>query len=119
VPATTSPSGAQPLTGEINSFDQYAGHPQNTGVYHYHVEPVYLTRASREALVGVLLDGYPVYGPMENGKLVRTSDLDAAHGHFGATKEFPTGVYHYHTTSDAPYINGSGFAGSPGTVSGG
>jgi hypothetical protein len=107
----------QPLTGEVNSFDQYNGHPQQTGQYHYHVEPTWLTRASREVLIGVLLDGYPVYGPMENGQLVSTSSLDAAHGHTGATKEFPQGIYHYHTTSDAPYINGSGFAGTPGTVS--
>jgi hypothetical protein len=76
-----------------------------------------LTRSSREALIGVLLDGYPVYGPVENGVLVSTASLDAAHGHFSVTREFPQGVYHYHTTSDAPYINGSGFAGSPGTVS--
>ena len=108
---------SQPLTGEINSFDQYNGHPQQTGQYHYHVEPTYLTRTSREALIGVLLDGYPVYGPMENGVAVLTANLDAAHGHVGVTKEFPQGIYHYHTTSDAPYINGSGFAGSPGTVS--
>lgn len=107
----------QPLTGEINSFDQYNGHPQQLGVYHYHVEPLYLTRSSREALVGVLLDGYPVYGPLENGKLLTSADLDAAHGHTGVTKEFPGGTYHYHTTGDAPYINGSGFAGKPGTVS--
>ena len=106
----------QPLTGEIDSFDQYAGHPQQMGTYHYHVEPVWLTRASREALVGVLLDGYPVYGPMESGKLVTSSDLDGAHGHTTATREYPAGVYHYHTTGDAPYINGSGFAGVPGTV---
>jgi hypothetical protein len=109
-------AGNQPLTGEINSFDQYNGHPQQNGMYHYHIEPKWLTRASREALVGVLLDGYPVYGPMENGALVATSSLDAAHGHVGATKEFPQGIYHYHTTSDAPYINGSGFRGQPGTV---
>ncbi|MEP6834115.1 MAG: YHYH protein [Gemmatimonas sp.] len=106
----------QPLTGEIDSFDQYNGHPAPTGEYHYHAEPTYLTRTSREALIGVLLDGYPVYGPMENGAFVLTSNLDAAHGHTSATKEFPAGIYHYHTTSDAPYINGSGFAGTPGTV---
>ncbi len=106
----------QPLTGEINSFDQYAGHPQQTGQYHYHVEPTYLTRVSRDALIGVLLDGYPVYGPLEDGKLVTTASLDAAHGHTGVTKDFPAGIYHYHTSSDAPYINGSGFAGVPGTV---
>ena len=106
----------QPLTGEINSFDQYAGHPQQTGQYHYHVEPTYLTRVSRDALIGVLLDGYPVYGPLEDGKIISTASLDAAHGHTGVTKDFPSGIYHYHTSSDAPYINGSGFAGVPGTV---
>jgi hypothetical protein len=110
-------ANSQPLTGEINSFDQYNGHPQMTGQYHYHIEPTWLTRSSREALVGVLLDGYPVYGPIENGQPVITSRLDAAHGHFSATREFPQGIYHYHTTSDAPYINGSGFYGAPGTVS--
>jgi hypothetical protein len=106
----------QPLTNEIDSFDQYNGHPQMTGMYHYHVEPTWITRNSRAVLVGVLLDGFPVYGPVENGQLVSTSSLDAAHGHFGVTAEFPNGIYHYHTTSDAPYINGSGFHGSPGTV---
>lgn len=109
-------AGRQPLTGEVNSFDQYNGHPQQTGMYHYHVEPLWLTRASKEALIGVLLDGYPVYGPMENARTLTSSDLDDAHGHFGATKEFPQGIYHYHTTADAPYINGTGFHGSPGTV---
>jgi hypothetical protein len=106
----------QPLTGEIDSFDQYAGHPQQMGTYHYHVEPAWLTRTTREALVGVLLDGYPVYGPLENGRLITSADLDAAHGHTTATREYPSGTYHYHTTGDAPYINGSGFAGVPGTV---
>ncbi|HSZ24248.1 MAG TPA: YHYH protein, partial [Cytophagaceae bacterium] len=33
----------QPLTTEINSFDEYNGHPQQQGAYHYHVEPLYLT----------------------------------------------------------------------------
>jgi hypothetical protein len=106
----------QPLTSEIDSFDQYDGHPQASGQYHYHLEPSWVTRASREALVGVLLDGYPVYGPMEGGRLVASSELDAAHGHTTATADFPNGIYHYHTTNDAPYINGSGFRGTPGTV---
>lgn len=108
----------QPLTFEIVSFDQYNGHPQMSGQYHYHAEPLYITAAKgKDTLIGVLLDGYPVYGPMENGRLVTAADLDAAHGHTGATKEFPQGIYHYHTTAGAPYINGSGFAGAPGTVS--
>ena len=33
----------QPLDNEIPSFDNYYGHPQQTGQYHYHWEPTYLT----------------------------------------------------------------------------
>lgn len=110
--------GGSPLTNEINSFDQYNGHPQQTGVYHYHAEPYSITTArGKSTLIGFLLDGFPVYGPEENGKTITNADLDEYHGHFGATTEYPNGIYHYHTTAEAPYINGSGFYGSPGTVS--
>ncbi len=107
----------QPLAGEINSFDQYNGHPQQSGQYHYHVEPLYITSTtSKSGLVGFLLDGFPVYGPTENGKTVASADLDTYHGHSTATTEYPSGIYHYHTTSDSPYINGGKFFGTPGTV---
>jgi hypothetical protein len=107
-----------PLTDEINSFDQYDGHPQQQGAYHYHAEPFYLTaNKGKDALLGFLLDGFPVYGPQENGKTVTNADLDEYHGHFGATAEYPEGIYHYHVTAEDPYINGNGFYGAPGTVS--
>lgn len=108
----------QPLTNEIDSFDQYDGHPQQTGVYHYHVEPGFLTGTDgKDALVGFLLDGFPVYGPMESGSTVSNADLDAYHGHSGVTADYPAGIYHYHITSADPYINGSGFFGTAGSVS--
>jgi YHYH protein len=108
----------QPLTNEADSFDQFAGHPQNTGQYHYHIEPTNLTRnKGNDAFLGLLLDGFPVYGPIENGKTITNSDLDAYHGHTSKTSEFPNGIYHYHITSTDPYINGSGFYGTSGTVS--
>jgi hypothetical protein len=110
-------AGRQPLMGEINSFDQYNGHPQNTGQYHYHVEPLYLTTTNgNSSLIGFLLDGYPVYGPFENGKRITNADLDELHGHTGVTADYPNGIYHYHITSEDPYINGAGFYGQPGTV---
>lgn len=110
-------AGNAPLTNEINSFDQYNGHPQNTGQYHYHVEPLFITNAKgRNALIGFLLDGYPVYGPLENGAVLISSQLDAYHGHTSATADYPNGIYHYHITADVPYINGNGFYGTPGTV---
>ncbi|TDE12850.1 YHYH protein [Dyadobacter psychrotolerans] len=110
---------SQPLTSEIVSFDQYWGHPQQTGQYHYHVEPLYLTtvKATKSSLLGFLLDGFPVYGPEENGTVVLNSALDAYHGHTGITADYPKGIYHYHITSTDPYINGSGFYGTAGTVS--
>ena len=43
-------------TGEINSFDQYAGHAQQTGQYRDPVEPIYLTRTSRGSLIDVPFD---------------------------------------------------------------
>jgi len=109
----------QPLTNEVTSFDQYWGHPQQTGQYHYHVEPLYLTtiKENKSALLGFLLDGYPVYGPEENGAPVTNLMLDACHGHTHATPDFPGGIYHYHITNADPYINGNGFYGKPGTVS--
>ena len=106
----------QPLTNEINSFDQYNGHPQRTGVYHYHFEPIYLSSAhGREAFLGFLLDGFPVYGPEENGETLTSDDLDEYHGHFGSTPEYPDGIYHYHFTEDDPYLNVGQFFGTPGT----
>lgn len=106
-----------PLTNEINGFDQYNGHPQQQGAYHYHVEPLYLTATKgKDVLLGFLLDGFPVYGTHENGALVNAASLDAYHGHKHATTDYPSGIYHYHITSTDPYINGNGFYGTPGTV---
>jgi len=110
-------AGGSPLTGEINSFDQWWGHPQMSGMYHYHVEPLYLTtvKASKSALMGFLLDGFPVYGPKETDNSDPTG-LDVYHGHSHATVDYPGGIYHYHFTTAAPYLNGNGFYGTPGTV---
>lgn len=111
---------SQPLTNEVVSFDQYWGHPQQTGQYHYHVEPLYLTtvKATKSSLLGFLLDGFPVYGPKEeDGTTVTNGILDVYHGHTHATVDFPSGIYHYHITDTDPYLNGSGFYGTPGTVS--
>lgn len=110
-------AGGSPLTNEITSFDQWWGHPQMTGVYHYHVEPLYLTtvKATPSSLLGFLLDGFPVYGPQEEGGATPTG-LDVYHGHTHITADYPAGIYHYHFTTAAPYLNGNGFYGTAGTV---
>jgi hypothetical protein len=111
-------AGGVALGDEKKGFDQYYGHPQAQGGYHYHVEPLFITtvKATKSSLVGFLLDGFPVYGPEENGAAVTNAMLDAYHGHTSATAEYPNGIYHYHFTSADPYLNGSGFYGTPGTV---
>ncbi|WP_421876288.1 YHYH protein [Marinoscillum sp.] len=103
---------------ELNTFDQYEGHPAQGGDYHYHIEPIWLTEdeLDKESFLGLLLDGFPVYGPEENGQTVTNDDLDDYHGHVSATAEFPDGIYHYHITEDLPWINGDGFYGEPGTI---
>lgn len=112
-------AGDDTLEEEIKTFDQYEGHPA-TDTYHYHTEPVWLTQfregADNEALVGILLDGFPLYGTHENGAEVTNADLDDYHGHFGITEDFPDGIYHYHLTSEYPYINGDGFYGTKGSI---
>ncbi|PWG05371.1 YHYH protein [Polaribacter aquimarinus] len=109
-------AGGADLTNEINSFDQWLGHPAGT-LYHYHIEPTYLTtQFSKSGFLGLLADGFPVYGPEENGSTLTSSDLDDYHGHTSATADFPKGIYHYHITADAPYLNGNGFFGTAGTI---
>lgn len=108
-------AGRSPLTNEIISFDRYNGHPQQTGQYHYHLEPLWLTsRDGAAALIGVLLDGYPVYGPRETGGALPTG-LDTCNGHTHATADVASGTYHYHVTATVPYISGC-FAGRPGSI---
>lgn len=109
-------AGRTPLTSEILSFDRYNGHPSPSNQYHYHVEPLWLTAQGKSVFLGVLLDGFPVYGTQDTGGATPT-DLDSCNGHTGATTEFRNGIYHYHVTSAPPYISGC-FYGSTGTVAG-
>ena len=107
-------AGRVPLTTEIVSFDQYNGHPAMQNNYHYHFEPLYLTAATKSALIGFILDGYPIYGPQETSGSAPTG-LDACNGHTHATLEYPNGIYHYHVVSSPPYLVGC-FHGTAGTV---
>lgn len=108
-------AGRSPLGQEILTFDRYNGHPQNTGMYHYHLEPLWLTTNNGpSSLIGVLLDGFPVYGPRESDGSV-PSGLDSCNGHTHATADVAAGIYHYHVTSSTPYISGC-YRGTPGSL---
>jgi hypothetical protein len=79
---------------EAETFDRCGGHPQMSGVYHYHSEP-YAISYDDDRLVGVLRDGYPLYGRKDADGTYPT--LDEFGGHTGTTPDSPsTPVYHYH-----------------------
>ncbi len=79
---------------EAKTFDRCGGHPQMTGVYHYHSEPNALTYDDPR-LVGVMRDGYPIYGRKDSDSTYPT--LDMYGGHSGVTPHSDgASVYHYH-----------------------
>jgi hypothetical protein len=104
--------------------DSCGGHPQTSGVYHYHDIPSCLTRGESRhrasGLVGYALDGYPIYGPRgHGGRLLTNEDLDACHGKVG--KVLYEGrwqrIYHYNATLEYPYTLGC-FHGTPASSTG-
>ncbi len=82
-------------------IDSCNGHITPQGIYHYHGLPSCITSAVDGAsgpshMIGIALDGYPIYGDRDiNGKTITSSQLDACNGITSATPEFPQGVYHY------------------------
>lgn len=92
--------------------DECHGHTLVDGTnYHYHGIPLCITgdldqEGQHSIMIGVLEDGFPVYGNQDAaGSTITNDDLDECSGHFGPTPEFPEGIYHYHLTADeAPYM---------------
>ena len=104
------------------TFDDCSGHPDRSGIYHYHKLPACIYNHTPNQFLGVAFDGFPIYGPMdESGKNIISADLDDCHGHWH------NGRYKYRITRDFPYILGcySGSApemvrdGPPGMLGGG
>ncbi|MBX3721728.1 MAG: YHYH protein [Turneriella sp.] len=113
------------LYTESFTFDNYAGHPQNSGIYHYHATPTKLTSDDAN-LIGVALDGFLIYGKKCNsgsgsdfaltqptaaasgtvaadtgaGNGDGATSLDKLHGHTATTKHLTTATYHYHLADD-------------------
>ena len=51
---------------EGESFDICSGHPDQSGTYHNHINPIcmYTTESSSHSpIIGYAFDGYPIYGP--------------------------------------------------------
>ena len=92
--------------------DRCHGHPQASGVYHYHSLTNCLNDKpdadGNSPLVGYAIDGFGIYGPYEHGKELTTADLDACHGKVSEVKWDGRKVtmYHYVATVDFPYTVG-------------
>lgn len=91
--------------------DACGGHPERSGVYHYHNLSDCLTDAGTDhsALVGYAFDGFGIYGHRgEGGTVLANSDLDACHGHTHTIQWDGQSVslYHYHATWEYPYTLG-------------
>ena len=127
------------ITDELFTFDQCSGHPQNSGIYHYHVDPVCLIKdlggsvtdnsstvsgttyswiedngTNGNLLLGFLLDGFPFYGPVGDNHTdyssASTPSIDSYNGHTHSTTDFQSGTYHYHVkTANIGGINSTVF----------
>jgi hypothetical protein len=112
---------------EAKTFDRCGAHPQNTGSYHYHSEPYSLSYDDAR-FIGVMRDGYPIYGRKDSDGSAPT--LDSVGGHTGVTADSPTTpVYHYHVNEQTSTNSGTlgqkqwflttgTFRGTPGGCSG-
>jgi len=82
-------------------LDPCNGHPTPTGQYHYHGLPPCVTSlvdtsTGPSHIIGVALDGFPIYGDRDiKGRQISASKLDACNGITSKTPEFPKGIYHY------------------------
>ena len=69
--------------------------------WHLHGVPLCVTAttdtpAGPSHIIGIALDGFPVYGGRDiNGNVVTVEQLDACNGITSPTPEFPNGAYHY------------------------
>ncbi len=85
----------------IGELDNWGGHCGKGDDYHYHAAPLHLATINGLKPIAFALDGFAVYGSKEPDGSTMTS-LDTCHGHIGVNK-----VYHYHGTSDYPYVVGA------------
>jgi len=86
----------------LHRVDECNGWADSQGVYRYHIYPTCLASCefgTESDIVGVALDGFPIYGPIDdNGQQLTSADLDECHGKWHGNE------YRYHVTADFPYF---------------
>ncbi len=91
-----------PLDNAAPSLD-YSGAHTGPQSYHYHLEPKAWSDDDHK-LIGIMADGFFLYGRRDSENGDYPTDLDASGGHFGPTIHNPDGEYHYHIQNEL-YLN--------------
>ncbi len=94
--------GNGPLDEAAGSLDYSGGHI-GPSVYHYHLEPVAWSQDDEE-LIGILADGFFIYGRKCNSTGTYPTGLDASGGHISTTQHSAEEEYHYHIENEL-YLN--------------
>jgi hypothetical protein len=93
----TDSSGTQQTAYFLDQCDSHS----NGMTWHAHGNPNCVTAqvdtsTGPSHIIGIALDGYPIYGGRDiDGNVVDPSTLDACNGISSPTPEFPGGAYHY------------------------
>ena len=105
--------------GVIQGFDRNGAH---TGpeTYHYHLEPRAISYDD-DKLVGIMSDGFFIYGRRCYSSDGYPEGLDASNGHIAVTQftdsSTTDGEYHYHVSAEQ-YLNGDYYLIFPGNFQG-
>ncbi|MFT5585895.1 MAG: hypothetical protein ACI9VR_003490 [Cognaticolwellia sp.] len=91
-----------PLDDAAGSLD-YTGAHTGPNSYHYHLETTAWSQDD-DALIGVIADGFFLYGRKCRSTDDYPDDLDASGGHSSTTQYADEAAYHYHTSNEL-YLN--------------
>lgn len=109
VPIYNQSEGPTDVTeGTASGFDWAGGHSGPTG-YHYHIEARDVGETSPltiddDRLLGIMSDGFLIYGRKCNSTGTYPSDGDASNGHTSTTQHSDEAFYHYHIVNEI-YLN--------------
>jgi len=111
--------GNGPLSSALGSLD-YAGGHIGPSEYHYHLEPTPIS-SDDEKLVGIMADGFFIYGRKCASSDSYPTDLDASGGHTSTTQHTDVAEYHYHIineiyTGSSILLFGGDYQGTPNSI---
>jgi hypothetical protein len=88
----------QPLDDAVGGLD-YNGAHTGPSSYHYHLEPIAISDDDSN-LIGIIADGFFLYGRKCNSTGTYPDDLDSSGGHTSITQHNTDETYHYHVQNE-------------------